>query len=61
LVRALRLVDTPSLRLVGHPIFRLLAIDSTEVVHALSELNRVGALRFRMQGDVVELDLAEAA
>jgi hypothetical protein len=61
LVRALRLVDTPPLMLVGHPIFRLLAIDSTEVVDALSELNRLGALRFRMQGDVVELDLAEAA
>ncbi len=61
LVRALRLAGTPSLKLVGHPIYRLLAIDSTEVVHALSELNRLGALRFRMQGDVVELDLADAA
>jgi len=27
------------------------------VIDALGEMNRVGALRFRMQGDVVELDV----
>jgi len=61
LVRALRLVKTPLLNLVQARIFRLMAIDSTEVIDRLGELNRVGALRFRIQGDVVELDLAEAA
>ena len=61
LVRALRLADTTLIGLVQSPIFRLLAIDGTEVIDALGELNRLGALRFRMQGDVVELDLAEIA
>jgi hypothetical protein len=61
LVRALRLVGTPPLELIQAPIFRLLAVDTAEVINVLGELNRVGALRFRMQGDVVELDLAEAA
>lgn len=61
LVRALRLVGTPPLALVQAPIFRLLGVDTTEVVDVLGELNRMGALRFRMQGDVVELDLPEAA
>jgi hypothetical protein len=61
LVHALRLVGTPPLKLVQAPIFRLLAIDTTEVIVALGELNRLGALRFRMQGDVIELELAEAA
>ena len=59
LVRALRMVGTPPLSLVQSPIFRLLGVDTTEVVDALGELNRTGALRFRMQGDVVELDLPE--
>ncbi len=61
LVRALDLVSAPSLAVVQHPIFRLLGIAPTEVIDAFGELNRQGALRFRMQGDVVELDLAEAA
>jgi hypothetical protein len=61
LVRALRLVGTVPLDLVRAPIFRLLGIDTTEAIDALGELNRVGALRFRMQGDVIELELAEAA
>jgi len=61
LVRALRLVGTAPLDLVRAPIFRLLGIDAAEAIDALGELNRVGALRFRMQGDIVELELAEAA
>lgn len=61
LVRALRLVRTPLLVMVQHPVFRLLAIEGREVVSALGELNRQGALRFRMQGDVVELELEAAA
>ncbi len=61
LVRALRLIETPLLDLVRSPIFRLLAIDKTEVVDTFGELNRLGALRFRMQGDVVELHLPEVS
>jgi len=38
-------------------VFQLLAVDATEVIDILGELNRCGALHFRMQGDVVELDL----
>lgn len=61
LIRALRMVGTPPLVLVQAPIFRLVGVDTTEVVDALGALNRMDALRFRMQGDVVELDLPEAA
>jgi hypothetical protein len=61
LVRALRLVGVTPLDLLRAPIFRLLGLDGVEVIDALGELNRQGALRFRMQGDVVELDVAEAA
>ena len=61
LVRALRLVGVRPLVLVGAPIFRLLALEGHEVVDALGELNRREALRFRMQGDVVELDVEAVA
>ena len=61
LVRALRLAGTPPFALVQAPIFRLLAVDTTEVVDALGELSRSGALHFRMQGNVVELGVREAA
>jgi hypothetical protein len=61
LVAALRLDATPLMDLVRAPAFRLLGIDAPEVVDALGELNRQGALRFRMQGDVVEIDFPEAA
>ena len=49
------------LDLVRAPIFRLLAIERHEVIDALGELNRLDAIRFRMQGDVVELDIEEVA
>lgn len=61
LIRALRLIDTPLFEIVQAPAFRLLGIDAHEVVDALGELNRSDALHFRIQGDVVELDLPEAA
>ena len=35
----------------------MLALEPDEVIDALGELSRQGALRFRMQGDVVELTL----
>lgn len=59
LIRALRMVGTPPLELLQESAFRLVGIDTFEVVDAFSELNRMGALRFRMQADVVELDLLE--
>jgi hypothetical protein len=61
LISALRLARVPSMALVRAPVFRLLALDTAEVIDALGELNRVGALQFRMQGDVVELSITEAA
>lgn len=60
LVRALRLNGVPPLDLVQAPAFKLLGLATTEVIDALGEMNRVGALRFRMQGDIVELDLRGA-
>jgi hypothetical protein len=57
LIRALRLVDTQDFDIVRAPIFKLIGLDGAEVIDALGELNRQGALRFRMQGDIVELEL----
>jgi hypothetical protein len=57
LARALRLVGTQDFEIVRAPVFRLIGLEESEVIDALGELNRQGALRFRMQGDVVELDL----
>jgi hypothetical protein len=57
LVRALWLAGAAPLELVQAPAFRLLCLDTTEVIDALGEMNRVGALRFRMQADVIELDV----
>ena len=57
LIRALRLAGIRDLDLVRAPIFKLLALEPGEVIDALGELSRQGALRFRMQGDVVELTL----
>ena len=61
LVRILRLVGLRPLELIRAPIFRLLALDGPEVIEALGELNRADALSFRIQGDIVELDIDEEA
>ena len=61
LVRILRLAGVRTFDLVRAPIFRLLALDGQEVIDALGELNRGDALFFRMQGDIVELDVEAAA
>lgn len=60
LVHGLRLAGVRPLDLVQSRVFRLLAIEESQVIDALGELNRFGALRFRMQSDVVELDVTEA-
>jgi hypothetical protein len=57
IIRALQLAQFDHFGLLRARIFRLLAIDEGEVFDALGELNKAGALRFRMQGDVVELDV----
>lgn len=57
LARALRLIGTRDFDIVRAPVFRLIGLEESEIIDALGELNRQGALRFRMQGDVVELDL----
>jgi len=61
LVHALRLAGIGPLEIVRSRVFRLLALDESEVIDALGELSRLGTLRFRMQGDVVELDIRESA
>lgn len=60
LVRALRLARFNDLEILASSIFRLLALEGTEVIDALGELNQQGELRFRMQGDVVELEIGGA-
>jgi len=57
LVRALQIVGIPPSGIIRHESFKLLGIGPGEVVEVLSELNRQGALRFRMQADVIELSL----
>jgi len=59
LVRALRLAGIKDLEIVTAPVFRLLALEGHEVIDALGELNERGDLRFRMQADVIELDVEE--
>jgi hypothetical protein len=59
LIRALELIGTSLWDLVRHPGFRLLSLDGVVVIDALAELNRRGELRFRMQGDVIELEIRE--
>ncbi|CAN7565538.1 BrxA family protein [Variovorax sp. LjRoot178] len=61
LVRALGLAGIAPIDVVQAPAFKLLCLDTTEVIDALGEMNRMGALRFRMQADVVELDVRECA
>jgi hypothetical protein len=60
LVQALRLARFNDLEILASSIFRLLALEGTEVIDALGELNQQGELRFRMQGDVVELEIGGA-
>ncbi len=60
LVQALRLAGIAPLDIVHAPAFKLICLDTSEVIDALAEMNRIGALRFRMQGDVVELDVRAA-
>jgi hypothetical protein len=55
LLAALKMLRVPQLTVVRHEIFKLLGIAPAEVVDALSQLNREGELRFRMQADVVEM------
>lgn len=61
IIKASRLADIPIKQLLNLSVFRLLAIDTSEIIAALSELNQKGSLQFRIQGDVVELKLAEVA
>jgi len=56
ILRALNLLQTSPLDMLRSTAFRLLALDGIEVIDALGELNRMGELRFRIQGDIVEMD-----
>ena len=55
LLAALRMLRVSPLQVVRHEAFKLLGIAPEEVIDALSQLNRHGDLRFRMQADVVEI------
>lgn len=57
LIRALRISGKKPAEFIRDPVFRLIAIDRSEVVDAMGELNRREELRFKMQADVVELEL----
>lgn len=57
LIRALRASSYCDLEIIRSPWFKLVGLDTQEVIGALSELSRQGKLGFRMQADVVELDL----
>jgi|LakMenE01Jun11ns_1017448.scaffolds.fasta_scaffold9708712_2 hypothetical protein len=59
LIRALRTSRHSDLKVIRSPWFRLVGLDTQEVVDALSELSRQGKLGFRMQADIVELDLKD--
>jgi hypothetical protein len=60
LVLALRLARVSDLQIVVSPVFRLLALEGPEVIDALANLNQRGEIRFRMQADVVELEIGGA-
>jgi hypothetical protein len=55
LLVALEMLQVPPLQVVRHEAFKLLGVAPEEVIDALSQLNREGELRFRMQADVVEI------
>jgi len=57
LLRALLLTGEGNLAAIQSPLFGLLALSLDETVDLLFRLNADGAIRFRMQGDVVEIDL----
>jgi hypothetical protein len=57
LLRALLLSGQIPLAAVQSPLFRLLGLSVDETVELLFRLNAEGTIRFRMQGDVVEIDL----
>jgi len=57
LLRALLLSGQSPLAAVQSPLSRLLGLSLDETVDRLFGLNADGAIRFRMQGDVVEIDL----
>lgn len=57
ILRALTLAGVPSAQVIQHEAFQILGVAPAEVIDALAELNRHGALRFRMQADVIELSL----
>jgi hypothetical protein len=61
LLRALLLGGSSNLAAVQSPLFRLLGLSLEETVEVLFRLHAEGALRCRIQGDVVELDLTPRA
>ena len=60
LIRALRIAGVKPMALIQANIFHLLGLNGPEVIEALGELNRRGDLRFKIQADVIELDVESA-
>lgn len=61
IIRALRLARISDLDIVNSPLFRLIALEGVEVIEAFGELNQRGELRFRMQADVIDLEVGGAS
>lgn len=60
LIRALLLTGRSTAELLQASEFRLLGISESEVISVLEELNARGNIRFRVQADIIELDLEES-
>jgi len=60
LIRALRISGVKPMEIIQSRLFRLLGVDGPEVIEAFGELNRRGDLRFKIQADVIELDVEAA-
>ena len=57
LLRALLLAGPGTLAAVQSPLFRLLGLSLDETGDLLFQLHADGAIRFQLQGDIVEIDL----
>ena len=57
LIRALRLNEIRNSEVIKSPVFRFLSIEPDGVINAFSELHRNGEIVFKIQGDVIELNI----
>lgn len=57
LIRALRIAGVKLMEIVQSDTFQLLGLNGPEIIDAFGELNRRGELRFKIQADVIELNM----